>query len=412
MKNSINIFSETGCIPHEVLWKYRKGTLTASQKHAVEVHLTDCELCSDALAGMMIMENDEMMAGLRKSVRNIPSPKKVIRFYDYRVLTAAAAVIAVVFVFAYVINTDKKETKEIAQLTIQQEPKKDEEPVAVIPEQKSLETTGSTLSANARQSTDNTQKASSTYTWPAPVTAANNNGRIADDKVQEETIVSKDVTTEDAAVEAPAVVETQSASGASSGYERSREKAAAPASVKSEMKKSVDEESSKTMYINDLKVSRTPAMAEAEKFDSVNTGSTPPMYENKSGETVTLAREMPFVYSQTLRSGMNYFHNKQYQYASQTFSIILERLPKDVNSQFYKGLSEMELHNYATAADLLNKATLNSDKSFYEEAKFKLALCYIALNQKKNAEKLLEEIVIEKGFYSRQASTELERLKQ
>src|ERR1041385_808086 len=137
MKNSINIFSETGCIQHEMLWKYRQGKLSASEKHAVEVHLTDCELCSDALAGMMMLQHDEMMAGLRESVRKISSPKKVIRFYDYRILSAAAAVAAVVIVFTYVINSSDKHEKQIAQLTTppppqepKQEPKKDEKPVA------------------------------------------------------------------------------------------------------------------------------------------------------------------------------------------------------------------------------------------------------------------------------------------
>ena len=120
---------------------------------------------------------------------------------------------------------------------------------------------------------------------------------------------------------------------------------------------------------------------------------------------------MPFVYSKTLRDGLNYFHNKQYPEASQTFSIILERLPNDVNSQFYKGLSEMELQNYAPSSALLNKAMLNADKTFYEEAKFKLALCYIALNEKRDAEKLLREIEKEKGFYSQKAAEELQKLK-
>jgi thioredoxin-like negative regulator of GroEL len=122
-------------------------------------------------------------------------------------------------------------------------------------------------------------------------------------------------------------------------------------------------------------------------------------------------QEMPFVYSQTLRKGMDYFHNKHYEYASQMFSVILENLPNDVNSQFYKGLSEMELHNYVPASDLLNKAILNADKTFYDEAKYKLALCYIALDKQRDAEKLLQEITQEKGFYSKQASEELQRLK-
>jgi hypothetical protein len=416
MKNTINIFSETGCIQHEVLWKYRQGTLTASEKHAVEVHLTDCELCSDALAGMMIMESDEMMAGLRKSVRNISSPKKVIRFYDYRVLTAAAAVIAVVFVFAYVINSsEKSDKKQIAQLIVPQEPKKDEKPATINPDQKSLENT-STLSANVKQSENNKEKANVTYNWSssnATVTANNATPSNSNVDKQEETTVAKDITTNDAEaapeLEYTAPAQTQSTSGASSRYERYEEKAAAPALAKSEKKKSVNDDTSQILYMNDLKVSRTPAMTETEKFDTVRTG-TSAMYENAQSASGPLAREMPFVYSKTLRDGMNYFHNKQYEYASQMFSIILERLPNDVNSQFYKGISEMELHNYALSSDLLNKAMLNSDKTFYEEARFKLALCYIALGKKEDAEKLLGEIIAEKGFYSKQASEELQRL--
>ena len=116
MKNTINIFSETGCISHDVLWKYKQGTLSASEKHQAELHLTDCELCSDALAGMIGMNSDAVISELRESVRKISVPKKVIRFYDFRIIAAAAAV-TVFFVFLYVINSTKQnERKEIAQL--------------------------------------------------------------------------------------------------------------------------------------------------------------------------------------------------------------------------------------------------------------------------------------------------------
>ena len=117
MKETIKIFSETGCIPHEVLWKYRQGTLSAKEKHEVELHLTDCELCSDALSGMLNMETDTVVAELRKSVRTVSAPKKVIRFYDFRIVAAAAAV-ALIVVFTYVINsTNRNQNKEIALLS-------------------------------------------------------------------------------------------------------------------------------------------------------------------------------------------------------------------------------------------------------------------------------------------------------
>jgi hypothetical protein len=46
------LFNETGCINSDVLLKYRDHQLTEVEKHAVEEHLVDCELCSDALDGL------------------------------------------------------------------------------------------------------------------------------------------------------------------------------------------------------------------------------------------------------------------------------------------------------------------------------------------------------------------------
>lgn len=437
MKNSINIFSETGCIQHEMLWKYRKGTLSAAEKHAVEVHLTDCELCSDALSGMMELETDEMMAGLRESVRKISAPKKVIRFYDYRILSAAAAAAAILVVFYVTNSPDKQHKEEIAQLTAPaplapEEPKKNEEiavadtilvPRAsedILLKEKSYKVTfadsvGSSLSLTYSGAASNADCNTSGYLSTAPNFKA----------PPEELITEKDITVEDnadVAESAPSEekpVQSEGNAAPAQTYEWTQsikeEKTSASTRKKtdSDKLKRNQAESSKIMYINDLKVANTPAMAASEKLDTLNTGSLPPKYENeeqKAAET-SIGRELPFVYSKTLRDGMNYFHNKQYNEASQTFGIILERLPNDVNSQFYKGLSEMNVQNYSASTALLNKAMLNTDKTFYEEAKFKLALCYIALNQKGDAEKLLREIKEEKGFYADKASEELQRLK-
>ncbi len=414
MKNTINIFSETGCIPHEILWKYRQGKLSASEKHAVEVHLTDCELCSDALAGMMNMETDEMMAGLRKSVRNISVPKKVIRFYDFRILSAAAAA-AVLIVFTYVINShQKQDKKEIAQVIVPQEPKKEKSsPVAKLNEQpkKAKDTL---IFHKPLGNNGNKAIASNAIHTPSLPTTQENFSVIADADKQAETAVEKD--------NAEGGITAVAKETESSGYSAPAPPAAkisrykeAPGSVSKNMrsmqKKSADAESSKTTYINDLKVARTPAMSASENSDTVPAG-IPAMFENANQAAAdTLAREMPFVYSKTLKDGMDYFHNKQYTEASQSFSIILERFPNDVNSLFYKGLSEMEMQNYPQSSELLNKAMLNSNKTFYEEAKFKLALCYVAMNKKAEAEKLLREITKKKGFYTEKTTDELQQLK-
>ena len=434
MKNTINIFSETGCITHEMLWKYRQGKLSPAEKHAVEVHLTDCELCSDALAGMMSIQSDDVVTELRKSVRKISGPKKVIRFYDYRILSAAAAV-GLIIVFTYVINSsDKQEKKEMVQLTVTEPPapeekRKDEQALTAADPQlqkasEDLSAKEKTFRVTVTDSMGQNSPLGNTYsTYSANATNVTTDSRDLNTEPDfttshEETVAEKAIVLEDnhADVAKPAQSDGNAAPAQTYLWQQNtrNEKATTATGKKasSDKLRKNPSESSKIMYINDLKVARTPAMSTPQNSDTLLTG-IPAMYENdkQKGAVAEIGREMPFVYSKTLRDGMNYFNNKQYNEASQTFSIILERLPDDVNSQFYKGLSEMEMQNYSQSSALLNKAMLNSDKTFYEEAKFKLALCYISLNQKGDAEKLLKEIRDEKGFYSEKAAKELKQLK-
>src|SRR5258705_9550961 len=146
---------------------------------------------------MMMMQSDEVMSGLRKSVRNISSPKKIIRFSDYRILTAAAAVTAIVIVFTSIINSSDKQEKQIAQLTTApapQEPKKDEKPAAATEEKtKTTLETASTLSANAKQSEGNKEKVNGTYNWSSPSKIVENNAAVTNSNVdkQAETAAAK-----------------------------------------------------------------------------------------------------------------------------------------------------------------------------------------------------------------------------
>lgn len=58
MRNKLQtIFSETRCPADGVLQKYLNGELTHAQKHEIEKHLIDCEMCSDELEGLRLMNN-------------------------------------------------------------------------------------------------------------------------------------------------------------------------------------------------------------------------------------------------------------------------------------------------------------------------------------------------------------------
>lgn len=413
MKDTIKIFSETGCISHEVLWRYRQGTLSPREKHEVELHLTDCELCSDALAGMMNMENDAVVSELRMSVRNISAPKKVIPFYNFRVLAAAAAV-AVFFVFIYVIkSSDKNQNKETALLTRPEEKNKEEsfsvsnsqptDEAGVIKKKTENLTAIKAITKSPAEQKINSETDSVTPKEQTVIVEAD--GSLAQTNVDH----NDNTENETAAAPTEAQSENQSGNVAPSAATINSEKSLQLQANKSGSR-SNKTESSKSLYFFDLKVAKTLAMTQVEKFDTVSTG-TPAMYESKTeGAQEKPAREMPFAYSKTLKDGIGYYKNKKYQYAIQTFDIILEQIPQDINATFYKGLSEMESGNFSDASLLLSKVVIHADTTFRPEAKFKLAQCYASLNKISEAKNLYDEIISEGGFYSGKAKEELEKL--
>lgn len=60
MSKSLNhIFFDTDCPTDDVLLHYVQGKLSSEEKRAVELHIADCEMCSDAVEGLMLMQNPE-----------------------------------------------------------------------------------------------------------------------------------------------------------------------------------------------------------------------------------------------------------------------------------------------------------------------------------------------------------------
>ena len=58
-----DIFVTTGCPSQQQLLDYVQGKLTAGEQHEVEMHLADCELCSDALEGLAAIKDKEKIPG-------------------------------------------------------------------------------------------------------------------------------------------------------------------------------------------------------------------------------------------------------------------------------------------------------------------------------------------------------------
>ncbi len=64
-----DIFVATGCPSQQQLLDYVQGRLTPEEQHEVEMHLADCELCSEALEGLSAIQDKEKIPAMVREMK-------------------------------------------------------------------------------------------------------------------------------------------------------------------------------------------------------------------------------------------------------------------------------------------------------------------------------------------------------
>lgn len=118
MSNIKNIFEHTECVSEEMLMKYISNVLSSAEKHEVEKHLLDCEMCSDAVEGLNKFSDKKKISSITSALNQkiqtrIDAKKevKVIFLQQYRTQLAVAASIVLVLglVWFFKSNMSMKE---------------------------------------------------------------------------------------------------------------------------------------------------------------------------------------------------------------------------------------------------------------------------------------------------------------
>lgn len=112
-----NIFEHTNCLSEEMLTKYVSGKLSSAQKHEVEKHLVDCEMCSDAAEGLaMIADKGRVQvitSELNRKIREKTDKRKMkivfLGQYRMQMSVAASLVLLVGLVWFFRSNMTDKE---------------------------------------------------------------------------------------------------------------------------------------------------------------------------------------------------------------------------------------------------------------------------------------------------------------
>jgi len=120
------------------------------------------------------------------------------------------------------------------------------------------------------------------------------------------------------------------------------------------------------------------------------------------------ASEMSYV--GFLQNALDKYKNGNYHDALADFNIILDQYPNDANAVFYKALCYYKLGDNEKSLNLFDKTLASRVNTFHEESNWYKGLILKEEKQYAAAEKVLQEIVNDNGYYGVQAKIELDEL--
>lgn len=103
------IYNSTECLSEKMLFDYIDNKLSQKERHIVEKHLLDCEMCSDALEGLELVKDRNRIALIKEAIakRVAESSKKeaIVVSFNYKLVFSVAATIALLVVGVFYFNT-------------------------------------------------------------------------------------------------------------------------------------------------------------------------------------------------------------------------------------------------------------------------------------------------------------------
>ena len=465
-----HIFSNTTCISKELMMKYINKQLTKNELHEVEKHMLDCDLCTDAMAGMKYAKNSSILFALDHKIENRIASNQTNSFFKGGWLMAAASLIAVIFGAYLLVNlfNDNKFNKNEMAIHEQASPLPkenflEEEEVPSTVNDKTISSEHTTINSQSKleQRVGESIKAKAEKDAPTS-TVEQSDYRASSEKNRLESKLDDNILMDEAGapMEAEAVAEevlakNQDASRVNDDEDRKNQVSTSTTAEDQKSKKDSDKLKTRTQNEKAEKKAEITQQSRAPQQESAVSGNTystqlktnqktyyfsgykvvdyaveyqneedfkklaetdatPVDFLNKEEKEAaekelekTIVKES---YKSVLERGMLHFKGLAYKDALVDFELILFKHPTDVNALFYGALSEYNLKNYKNALRKFDAVLKNPQTEFNQEAKWYKSLTLIELKELSNAKKLLQEIVNEKGFYKQQAQDKLKEL--
>jgi len=424
MNSKLNIiFSESGCPAEGVLQKYLHNELSHSNKHDVEKHLIDCEMCSDELEGLQLMRDSEKLNLIVERINNQIDNKTKVRIlkplFSFARIAAAILVIVIIGSFYIIYNNfhslknDKVLSENIQQVTAN--------------EQQKVETKAGenlkTDSAPNEEITSNTRK----------VIAENkiNGGEVTKDALSKLSFAEKKEIAKETEVDAILDNESKVSSGGNMGASTMASFEAIDDSrnqiVLEEANIPVVDEKQKEETIADQTIELTGKASVTDSEEIVlNTSTTVSKSDRKGEKKAKSNSEDSFagfpVGSVDSDNSKDVEMDKNKYYSSQPASSNSKTVSERERSSFNNDdagaeqLLNLAIDDYTTekyneAKDKFEKIIENKNFAYYQKVQWYYALTLIKLKHNFNAKKVLNDIVnTQNHIYTKEAKELLDSL--
>lgn len=461
------IFSPSRCITNETMQKYVSGMLNAEEKHLVEKHLIDCEMCSDEVEGLSLINQSNLNSivsdiNTQIDIKILKKNKKV-RLINYRIQAAAAVILILIFFSAFYIKNhfnDKSqqlfseyfEPYEEKTDIISDNPEKENDKIIVsesLKDEKIAEKDVNSLSKSMEKNQSDyqveqkTEVVSKESLKPQSATRGGNSIDIVDDleinldadvaespeaeelSLSYDVALSDDFVSEDIAEAEKAdnlntdktknlvggVSLTQTDEGFNSTLNVSGEGGKAKKDASFADRREVANESS---LQEESKVSGNTTEANVEIVSSKKTKG------NRTAKSSAMAvqEQAPAPITSTVainnvgdyNNGLTFYNTQKYSDAIISFTNSINNGINTYKSKFYIGVSYLNINDIDNAIKYLEEIENETDKEFFNDTQWYLALCYTKVNKISNAKKLLQNIIKSNSGYKAKAEKLLDEI--
>jgi TolA-binding protein len=378
MNNTINDFFEDGDCPSEnELSNYIEGKCSDADANKIEAHLLNCEMCSDALEGLSLLNPtskiNSINTELHQKIDQLTETTKTRILFPWQIAAAFILLFASAGLLWFFVPKNPTDT-----LTLESQ-KSDATPKESIVTLNTPDNVDSNLSIQGKVS----EKSRIDYSNPKVV-----------------------------------LDEVSSANGVSYNEDPTEAEATACETVLPPLPVAAQEEA---LAVKDLSKSDQTAV---EKFNSVTTTSAGSVTTSEAKESIkskaVLAKKSAAESEESnvdskfeATSNTNYFELGVKAYKSGSYQSALQLL-QNVNSPnevfYYRGMSAFALGDSKNAISQLKKYVISPKKELEESANFNLGKAYYNSNEMNSAKKQFEKVIKMHGVHFAEASELLNKL--